>query len=309
MMNFRSIHILESAQFDRDGVMEVISTARDLEKHLKGDEQGSLMKGKILATLFFEPSTRTRFSFETAMIRLGGNVISNSDMQHSSSIVKGETLFDTAKIISQFADVIAMRHPRKGAVKEFSLGSSCPVINAGDGAGDHPTQGLLDLYTIFKEKGRIDGLTIGMVGDLKYSRVFHSQARLLSNFKVNLVLVSPKSLSMPEDILGHLKSVGIQYETNESVSDVISRLDVISTNRIQEERFSDKSEFERLRRSFIFDKKLVSGARKDAIIINPLPRVDEINPEIDEDPRCKYFEQVGNGVVVRMALLKLAFFG
>lgn len=306
-MNFKGQHILSTEQFDRDRILKVFYEALKMEKSFNSKKNSILMKGKILATVFFEPSTRTRFSFETAMLRLGGSVISNSAMMQTSSITKGESLSDTAQILSRFADVIVMRHPRSNAVSEFALGSKVPVINAGDGSHDHPTQGLLDLHTIYKEKGKIDGLTIGLVGDLKYSRVFHSQARLLSNFKVKLCLVSPAELALQEEIVALLKTKRIPFEVKEDILKVIKNLDVISTNRIQEERFSDKKEFEKFRNKYVFNKEVLNRAKRDSILINPLPRVDELSPEIDDDPRCKHFEQVSNGVYVRMALLKLVF--
>lgn len=304
-MDFKGQHVLTTEQFDRKAVDQLIETAKSMEQFAKKGQRTDLMNGKILATLFFEPSTRTRFSFETAMIRLGGQVITNHDMLMTSSIKKGESLWDTGQVISRFADVIAMRHSKAGMVAELAKGSTVPVINAGDGPGDHPTQGLLDVYTIFREKGGLDGLKIGLIGDLKNSRVFHSEAKLFSQFKVKLILVSPPELAMPEEIIRLCQSRKIELMEAESVLDVISELDVISTNRIQEERFADRSTYERLKKSFIFDKKLLNEAKKEAILLNPLPRVDEIHPEIDVDPRCKYFEQVSYGVAVRMGLLKL----
>lgn len=304
-MHFAGQHVLCTEQFDRRSLIELFQEAEAMGAYVKSSHPDRPLEEKILATLFFEPSTRTRFSFETAMLRLGGSVISNSAMLTNSSIVKGETLSDTGQMVSRFADVIVMRHPKSGAVAELAKGSLVPVINAGDGAADHPTQGLLDLYTIHKEKGEIDGLKIGLIGDLKYSRVFHAQAKFLSNFEVTLYLISPAELKMPPEIVDFLKKRSIEIVESNSLKEVLGELDVISTSRIQEERFSDRNEFVRLRRAFVFNREVMRGAKKEAILLSPLPRVDEIDPEIDNDPRCKYFDQVSNGVAVRMALLDL----
>jgi len=274
----------------------------------KGGNQ--IMKGKILATLFWEPSTRTRFSFETAMLKLGGQVISNFSMGQSSSITKGETLEDTARTISCFVDIIAMRHHQQGAVAEFTKGSSAPVINAGDGAGDHPTQGLLDIYTIWKwrkfenfEKA-FGNLTIGMIGDLKNSRVVHAQLQLLKFFKPKFILVSPNALRMPEVYLNMLKDYDCEYEETEDLESVISDFDVLSDTRIQQERFENREEFEKYRTFYQIGNKIMKKAKKDMIVIAPLPRFGELLPEFDSDPRAKYFEQVKNGVALRMGLIK-----
>jgi aspartate carbamoyltransferase catalytic subunit len=303
-MEFKGIDILTTRQFDRQGLGQVFQLASEYLKALDEGRQLDVLKGKMLAALFYEPSTRTRLSFETAMHRLGGTVASAVGMEYSS-LKKGETLYDTGRVVSQFVDVIAMRHPAAGSVAELAEGSTVPVLNGGDGPANHPTQGLLDLYTIEQSFGTIDGLTIGLIGDLKYSRVFHSEAQLLSHYKVHLVLVSPKELPMPEDILADLTKAGVTYEVSESVVDVLPRLDVLSTNRIQEERFPDRETFERLKKTFIFDKALIANAKEKSIILNPLPRVDELKREVDDDPRAKYFQQVRNGVAIRMALLSL----
>lgn len=262
-----------------------------------------MMKGKILATLFFEPSTRTRFSFEAAMLRLGGKVISNADMMETSSFKKMEDLYDTGKVVSQIADVIVVRHPEAGSVEELAKGSDVPVINAGDGPAQHPSQALLDVYTIWKEKGTLDGLCVGMVGDLKYGRVPHSQCDLLKHFDVKFVFVSPEGLKMPDEILMELREAGRNITVTEKLADVIGEMDVISMTRIQKERFEDEKEYKKYAGFYILNDKLMKNAKKDAIVIHPLPRVDEISKEVDSDPRAKYFEQVKNGVAIRMAML------
>lgn len=296
-------HLLSTKQFSKEDLLSLFEEAQEMEKILEiGGE--NLLQGKIMATLFFEPSTRTRFSFETAMLRLGGKVISNADMLATSSTRKQETLEDTGKTVSQMADVIVMRHPEAGTVERLARFSDVPVINAGDGGNDHPTQGLLDLYTIWKEKGAIDGLTVGIVGDLKFGRVVHAQCRLLSHFDVNFVLVSPKGLEIPSDLAQELNGKNKKIELAEDLADVIEKLDVISMTRVQEERFKDRAEYEKYADAYVLDKKLMDKAKNNAIVIHPLPRVHEIATEVDSDPRAKYFEQPKNGVVVRMALLK-----
>jgi len=270
-----------------------------LFEEAKSLSSDSVLNGKIMAALFFEPSTRTRFSFEAAMLRLGGSVISNADMLKTSSATKKETLYDTGKVISQMADVIVMRHPEAGSVAELAKGSSVPVINAGDGANEHPTQALMDLFTIWMEKGTLDGLKIGLVGDLKYGRVPHSQFDLLKHFDSEIVLISPESLKMPEGILEGRDCVEV-----DNLSEVIGDLDVIAMSRVQKERFDDESEYERVAGSYVLNGALMEMAKSDAIVIHPLPRVDEIALEVDSDPRAKYFDQVAYGVSLRKALLK-----
>lgn len=301
-MEFLKQHILSTKQFDKEGLLSLFQLAVRMEKIAKNGGE-KLLFGKIMASLFFEPSTRTRFSFETAMLRLGGSVVSNFDMMKTSSLTKKESLEDTGKVVSQMADVIVMRHPEIGSVEKLASNSDVPVINAGDGASEHPTQALLDLYTIWKEKGRIDDLTIGMVGDLKYGRVPHSQCDLLKHFKVKFIFVAPKGLSMPVEIVKKLKNSGHEIIQTEKLQAVISDMDVIGMTRIQKERFKSEKEYKKYAGAYILDKKLMKLAKDDAIIIHPLPRVDEIDVELDKDKRSKYFEQVKNGVYLRMALL------
>lgn len=295
-------HILSTKQFTKQDLLELFEEARKMEKVVEkgGNDK---MKGKIMATLFFEPSTRTRFSFEVAMLRLGGKVISNADMMQTSSFKKMEDLHDTGKVVSQIADVIVVRHPEAGSVAELAKGSDVPVINAGDGPAQHPSQALLDVYTIWKEKGTLDGLCVGMVGDLKYGRVPHSQCDLLKHFNVKFIFVSPEGLKMPDEILMELREAGRNITVTEKLVDVIGEMDVISMTRIQKERFTDEKEYKKYTGFYILDDKLMKNAKKDSIVIHPLPRVDEISKEVDSDPQAKYFEQVKNGVAIRMALL------
>jgi len=268
-------------------------------------------EGKILATLFYEPSTRTRFSFESAMKRLGGDVISNSHMDYTSSAKKGETLYDTGRVISQMADVIAMRHPEKGSVAELALGAVVPVVNAGDGPGDHPTQGLLDLFTIQQELGRLDNFTIAMVGDLKNGRVPHAECELLRKLHegkddaggVRFVFVAPAALAMPREILAALEAAGHEIVETEDLDAVIGEVDVIADTRIQKERFESEEDYLKYKGVYVITPDVMAQAKEDAILLHPLPRVDEIEVAVDEDPRAKYFQQVENGVAMRMAIL------
>ncbi|MBI4975716.1 aspartate carbamoyltransferase [Candidatus Peregrinibacteria bacterium] len=303
-MKFYGQHILTSGQFDKEGLLSLFEEAHAMQKILEKGKKSSVLDGKVLATLFFEPSTRTRFSFESAMLRLGGSVISNADMMQTSSLTKMETLYDTGKVVSKMADVIVARHSTGGAVSEISRGSEVPVINAGDGAFEHPTQGLIDVYTIWKEKGRLADLTVGLVGDLKFGRVPHSQCKLLKHFKVKFLCVAPKGIELPEEMVLELKDSGCEVEFAENLEQAISEMDVIGMTRVQKERFSGESEYKKYAGSYVLDGEVLKKAKKDAVIIHPLPRVNEISVEVDSDPRAKYFGQVRNGVALRMALLK-----
>lgn len=302
-MNLKGQSILSTGQFDKETLLGLFEEAKEMEKIIVAGGN-DLLKGKIMASIFFEPSTRTRFSFETAMLRLGGKVVSNPDMERNSSVKKRETLFDTGKVISQMVDVIAMRHPEKGAVAELAKGSLVPVLNAGDGPGDHPTQGLLDLYTIWKHFERLDGLTVGLVGDLKFGRVPHADSDLLKHFDVKFVFVAPEALQMPREIVKDLEARSCEVVETEDLKSVVGDLDVIGMTRVQEERFESTAEYEKYAGRYVLDRKFLAQAKKEAIVLHPLPRVDEIAKEVDDDSRAKYFEQVKNGVAVRMALLK-----
>ena len=297
-------HLLSSQDLSREQILALLTRATEFLPTVRERKRLALAEGKILATLFYEPSTRTRFSFETAMLRLGGHVISNADMMGTSSTKKGETLFDTGKMVSSYADVIAMRHPEMGSVAELAKGSSVPVVNAGDGAGDHPTQGLLDLLTIQTEKGRLENLTIGMVGDLKNGRVPHAQCQFLSHFTgLRFVFVAPEALRMPAHIVDMLKAKGHEVVETEDLGVVLSEMDVICHTRIQQERFANEAEYLKYKGVYVLTPSLMAKAKSDAILIHPLPRVDEIDPEVDSDPRAKYFVQPTYGVAMRMAIL------
>ena len=281
----------------------MMEVAKKMEPYASKKEQSDLLKGKTLAALFYEPSTRTRLSTETAMLRLGGQVVSVVGTENSS-LKKGETLVDTGKIVAGYADVIAMRHPEPFSVAELAKGADVPVINCGDGPHQHPTQSLTDMYTIYKEKGKIDGLTIAMVGDLKYGRTVHSLCYLLAHYDVKIVVVAPAELAMPDEILDYLKEKGVGVKESEKLEDALEA-DVLYATRIQKERFKDQADYERLKGSYILNREVVERSKQRPVIMHPLPRVDEIHPDTDELPEAAYFRQAQNGVAVRMALLAL----
>lgn len=280
---------------------ELIKTALDIIEN--PEEYSSKCKGKKLATLFFEPSTRTRLSFEAAMYELGGNVIGFSDAK-SSSASKGESIADTAKVISCYADIVAMRHPLEGAPLVAASNASVPVINAGDGGHCHPTQTLADLLTIYREKGKFDGLTVGFCGDLKYGRTVHSLiGALLRYVGVKLVLISPEELKLPYYVKKEILKAGNDFVETDDLESVLGSLDVLYMTRIQGERFSDQDEYERLKDVYILTEDKMKLAKKDTIVMHPLPRVNEISVAIDKDERACYFKQVANGKYMRMSLI------
>ena len=288
--------------FSVEEINELIEVSKDIisnkEKYLEK------CKGKILATLFFEPSTRTRLSFESAMLSLGGGVLGFSSAD-SSSTQKGETLADTIKVVSGYSDIIAMRHPKEGAPIVAANNSNVPIINAGDGGHNHPTQTLLDLLTISQEKGRLDNFTIGLCGDLKFGRTVHSLIVALSRYKnIKFFLISPKELKIPEylkqDILDRKN---IEYTETENLEESIGNLDVLYMTRVQKERFLNEEEYVRLKDVYILDKQKIEKAKKDLCIMHPLPRVNEISTEIDDDPRACYFRQAEYGKYMRMAII------
>jgi len=304
MATLKGKDILHGNQFSKKEIDAIIKMASNFEKELKKKDSLNRLKGKILATLFFEASTRTRLSFETAMLRLGGGVISMASAE-SSSAAKGETVADTARTVDQYADIIVIRHPRIGSAKEAADAAKAPVINAGDGAGQHPTQALLDIYTIQKELGSLKNLKVSLMGDLKNGRTVHALVELLSLFGASLYFVSPDSLRMPEEITTQLKQKGIKVEETGEMKEAALASDLIYMTRIQKERFQDFSEYERVRGSYIISEDFLRGLNKKMTIMHPLPRVDEISPEVDVYPGAAYFRQVRNGVFIRMALLTM----
>ena len=306
MASLKGKDILHGNQFSKKDIDAIIKVAAGFEKELKGKGALNLLKGKILATLFFEPSTRTRLSFEAAMQRLGGGVISMASAE-SSSAAKGETVADTAMTVAQYADAIVIRHPRIGSAKEAADAADIPVINAGDGAGQHPTQALLDVYTISKELGSLKNLKISLVGDLKNGRTVHALVEILSLYGAKLYFVSPNLLRMPQEITAHLKSKGVEIVETEDLAYAASQTDLVYMTRIQKERFSDLAEYERVKGSYVVDGKFLAALKKDMTIMHPLPRVDEIHNEVDSYGGAAYFRQVRNGVSIRMALLAMIF--
>jgi len=290
----------------RDLSREQIETILDLSEKMipiaRGEKKSKMLDGRIVGNLFFEPSTRTRLSFESAAHRLGADVIDVSQIS-ATSISKGETLSDTIRMVDAYCDVIVLRHPYEGAARLAANVSENPVINAGDGAGSHPTQTLLDLFTMKRAKESLDGLNIAMVGDLKYGRTVHSLVDALTMFGAKLTFVAPESLQMPEDIVTHLKSKGCNPVQTASLEDVISEADVLYVTRIQKERFPDPAEYNKVAGTYRIDNAMLREAKKDMIVMHPLPRIDEIAPEVDNTEHAKYFEQAFNGIPVRMALL------
>lgn len=298
-MDFK--HLIDLNEFTTSEWTEIINLALDIEKDPK--KYYGVMQGRILATLFYEPSTRTQMSFQTAMLRLGGQVI-GFDNPQNSSVAKGENLKDTVKVVSKYADIIAMRHPMEGAAKAAALNTDCPVINAGDGGHLHPTQTLTDLVTLAKYKGNIENLTVGFCGDLKYGRTVHSLLKALCCYKkMKFVFISTKELTIPSYLIDTLNSYGCEYEFIDSLSDAIPNLDVLYMTRVQKERFASEEEYERLKNVYILDREKLIGAKKDLAILHPLPRVDEITTDVDDDSRAVYFEQANLGVYARMALI------
>ncbi|HJV45535.1 MAG TPA: aspartate carbamoyltransferase [Bacillota bacterium] len=300
-------HILGAKQFDRDSLEEIFELAGDMEK-VEASGGTDRYKTKVMTTLFFEPSTRTRLSFESAMCRLGGKVIGTENASQFSSAIKGESLEDTIRIISGYSDVIIMRHTEIGAAQRAAEVASVPIINAGDGAGEHPTQALLDIYTIKKELGRVDDLHIGMIGDLTNGRTVHSLSYLLANFKnITIYYTAPENVLIPPYVKKFLESHQVQFKETNDLHEVASVSDVLYQTRIQKERFPSLDEYEKAKGKYIIDQELLKVMKKDAIILHPLPRAGEIAPEVDLDPRAAYFRQAQNGLYIRMALLHKCF--
>jgi len=296
--------ILRSDLLTNEELELIVCTAARFESVLRSGGSLHNMANLILATLFFEPSTRTRLSFETAMHRLGGQVITVADPK-TSSAAKGESLADSMRTVEGYADVIVIRHPQKGSAEEAAQAVSIPVINAGDGTGQHPTQALLDVYTIQKEKGSLEGLTVALAGDLKNGRTVHSLSYLLARFGNRLILVSPRSLEMPPEIVDALRREGADVTVESDLAVAMRQSDVVYVTRIQRERFEDQDEYRRLKGAYVVDMSMIGQAKTGIIIMHPLPRVDEIAIEVDQHAGAAYFRQAANGVPIRMALLAL----
>ena len=304
MMQFR--HVIESQQFDLASLEAIFSMSEEMEQVVQ--HYGSnILNRRVMATLFYEPSTRTRLSFESAMARLGGAVLTTESAQEFSSAAKGETLEDTIRVVAGYADVIVLRHFESGASQRAAEVAGIPVINAGDGAGQHPTQSLLDMYTIRREIGQIDSISIALVGDLANGRTVRSLCYLLAKYKSpKIYFVAPSVVRMKEDIKDYLRRHDTDFEEVEDLHAVAREVDVIYQTRIQRERFGDRpNEYEQARGKYIIDQTVLDCMRKEAIVMHPLPRVDEIDTVVDGDPRAAYFRQAHNGLYVRMALLRM----
>jgi aspartate carbamoyltransferase catalytic subunit len=301
-MDFSGRHIMSIQDFSRDELEYIFKVASEMEKYVKTGSDA--LKNRILATLFFEPSTRTRMSFTSAMYRLGGKVLGFDDPE-MSSFRKGETLVDSIRVIEAYADAIVIRHTIEGSVTLAAEYSNVPIINAGSGTLGHPTQAMLDLFTILKEKNTIDGLTIGILGDLKYGRTAKSLAYGLSTYDVKQVFIAPEILRMRQDVLEDLNEAGKSIQEVSELDEVISDLDVLYITRIQEERFPDPSEYKKVKGSYIISKKTLKPAKDDLIVLHPLPRASEISTDVDSTNHARYFKQSYYGLVIRMALLSL----
>ncbi len=296
--------IVSVRQFTRDDLDYVFAVSKEMQGMVARVGTFDLLKGKVLANVFYEPSTRTSSSFTAAMERLGGSVIPINEVRYSS-VSKGESLPDTVRTLERYADVIVLRHPEVGASALAAQYASKPIINAGDGPGEHPTQALLDLFTIAEELGEIDGLTVTMVGDLKYGRTVHSLARLLSLFSVRINLVAPKILEMPVEIVAELEKAGTPHAAFTDLDQVLPDTDVLYVTRVQKERFQNVEEYEEVKEAYVITPATLQAAKSRMIVMHPLPRVNEIAIEVDDDPRAAYFRQMEYGMYVRMALLAM----
>lgn len=307
MVDFPLEHVIESQQFDRDVLEQVFRTADLMKLDLSGERKyAKFLDGRIMASLFYESSTRTRFSFESAMLRLGGSVITTENAREFSSAAKGESLSDSTRIMNGYADVIVMRHNEAGSAAQAAEIATIPIINAGDGAGQHPTQALLDMYTIVDAFPGFSSLKVAMVGDLRYGRTVRSLSYLLTKYdNVEIIFVSPPVCKMESDIKAYLDKNQVSWREETDLAAVVKEVDCVYMTRIQKERFHSVEDYAEAASKYILVPELVSSMKSDAIIMHPLPRVDEIPPEVDADPRARYFEQALNGLYIRMALLYL----
>jgi aspartate carbamoyltransferase catalytic subunit len=298
--------IISVKQFGHDDLEYIFGVAHEMRGMVERIGTFDLLKGKILANLFYEPSTRTSSSFTAAMERLGGSVIPINEVKYSS-VSKGESLPDTIRTLECYADVIVLRHPETGSAAIAAKAARKPVINAGDGVGEHPTQALLDTFTIFEElnAGSVDGMTVTMLGDLKYGRTVHSLARLLSLYKVRINYVSPEILRMPKEVMDEVGAKGIPQAEYSSLTEVLPETDVLYVTRVQKERFEDPADYEKVKGAYVIDPQIMKAAKQQMIVMHPLPRVGEISVDFDDDPRAAYFRQMEYGLYVRMALLAM----
>lgn len=304
MIDLKGKDILDGAQFSRDELERIMEVAADFREQLKEKKGLNLLNGYVMGALFFEPSTRTRLSFETAMQRLGGSVVGFASAGTSSS-AKGESLEDTIRTVDQYVDIIAMRHPEIGSAARAAQVAQAVVLNGGDGAGQHPTQAVLDLFTIQSERGQVEGSTIALCGDLKNGRTVHAGVELYKHYDCKLVLVAPEALKMPAEITAGLRHEGIQVEETTDLEAALAQADVLYMTRIQKERFADPAEYQRLKGSFVLTREMIDRINPAVTVLHPLPRVDEISTDVDDLPGAAYFRQVQNGVFTRMALMAL----
>jgi len=297
-------HVLVVNMFTKEHLNEIFNLAQTMRAFvLKDRNLDHILKGKVMASIFYEVSTRTSCSFSAAMLRLGGQVIHMDET--SSSVKKGETLEDSVAVMAGYSDVVVLRHPQPGAVSRASAHCRKPLINAGDGVGEHPTQALLDIFTIREEIGTVNGLTITMVGDLCHGRTVHSLARLLTLYNVQLRYVSPPGLGMPQHVVDFVKSKGVSQEEFSTLEAALPDTDVLYVTRVQKERFASQAEYEKVKGSYVVTPQLMTRAKRKMVVMHPLPRVDEISPDLDSDPRAAYFRQAECGMYVRMALLAM----
>jgi aspartate carbamoyltransferase len=301
---FYGQHILEVAQFNQHDLEYIFAVAHEMRNMVERVGTFDLLKGKILANLFYEPSTRTASSFTAAMERLGGSVIPISEVKYSS-VAKGESLADTVRTLQCYSDVIVLRHPETGAAKKAAGYLRKPLINAGDGTGEHPTQALLDLFTIREELGHLEGLTVTMLGDLKYGRTVHSLSRLLRLFGAKFNYVSPEILRMPPALIQELRTAGVEQHEYTELHEVLQQTDVLYVTRVQRERFENPQDYESVKDAYVISTETMSRAKPQMVVMHPLPRVNEIAIEVDDDPRAAYFRQMEYGLYVRMALLTM----
>ncbi|MGA1792877.1 MAG: aspartate carbamoyltransferase [Thermoplasmatota archaeon] len=307
-MTLKGRDIVNIGDLELDEIELILNTAREMVPTARGEKRSRTLDGKMLASLFFEASTRTRLSFETAMHRLGGSVITIAGTE-GTSLIKGETLADTIRMADGYADIIALRHPREGAARMSATFAKAPIINGGDGAGQHPTQTLLDLFTIREEVGEIGKQHVTIVGDLRYGRTVHSLSLALGRLGATMTFVAPNIIQMPDHIISDLREMGAEVRKTSDLREEIPNSDVIYMTRIQKERFAEEEEYRKVAGAFKLKSRMIEEAKKSMIVMHPLPRVDEIHPEIDATPHAKYFVQAFNGVPVRMALLKLVLEG
>ncbi len=303
-MNFTGRDILSTEDLSREDILQILKVTARMEKLVRAKRIVPLLSDRLVAVIFLEPSTRTRLSFETAIQRLGARPVTVADPK-SSSAAKGESLTDTARTVEGYVDCIVIRQPETGGARRVADAVAIPVINGGDGSGQHPTQALLDLYTIVKEKGSLEGLTVAMVGDLKYGRTVHSLSYALAPFSPKYVYCSPAELTMPETVTRDVRARGIPVEETTDLRAALAQADVVYMTRIQRERFEDPAQYERLKGSYILNRKLVEQGKAGLTVMHPLPRVDEIAEEVDALPGAAYFRQAHNGVYLRMALLAM----